>query len=66
LEELISKLNTILTNKGISLSPDSIITHAETSSNFTDPNKDTLVSSCCKLLLNASITLDRLSGIIRL
>lgn len=66
LEELISKLNIILSNKGISLSPDSIINHVQTSSNFTDPNKDTLVSSCCKLLLNASITLDKLSGIIRL
>ena len=59
LEELIKKLNEILKGK-IPLSPDKIIEYSQAEK--TDP----LVKGCCNLLINASITLDRLSGVIRI
>lgn len=65
LEELISKLNTILKNY-ISLSPDTIIQYATGRSSLANPERNKLVQGCCKLLLDANITLDRLSGIIRI
>lgn len=66
LEELIKKLNTILSQQQVSLSPDTIINYATGQDKLADPERNELVTSCCKLLLNASITLDRLSGIIRI
>lgn len=66
LEELIQKLNTILVQQNISTSPDSIIRYATGQDKLTDLERYSLVTSCCKLLLNSSITLDRLSGIIRI
>ena len=66
LEELILKLNKILVNQHISLSPDSIIKYATKKNVLTNPERDKLVTGCCRLLLNASIALDRLSGIIRI
>lgn len=66
LEELIKKLNTILSQQQVSLSPDTIINYATGQDKLADPERNELVISCCKLLLNASITLDRLSGIIRI
>lgn len=66
LEELIQKLNTILVQQNISTSPDSIIRYATGQDKLTDLERHSLVTSCCKLLLNSSITLDRLSGIIRI
>lgn len=66
LEELIKKLNTILSQQQVSLSPDTIINYATGQGKLADPERNELVTSCCKLLLNASITLDRLSGIIRI
>lgn len=66
LEELIKKLNTILSQQQVSLSPDAIINYATGQDKLADPERNELVINCCKLLLNASITLDRLSGIIRI
>lgn len=66
LEELISKVSAILTNQHISLSPDTLIKYANGDERLTDQERNNLVSGCCKLLINASITLDRLSGIIRI
>lgn len=66
LEELIQKLNTILVQQNISTSPNSIIRYATRQDKLTDLERHSLVTSCCKLLLNSSITLDRLSGIIRI
>lgn len=66
LEELISKVGAILTNQHISLSPDTLIKYANGDERLTDLERNSLVSGCCKLLINASITLDRLSGIIRI
>lgn len=66
LEELISKVGAILTNQHISLSPDTLIKYANGDERLTDQERNNLVSGCCKLLINASITLDRLSGIIRI
>ena len=66
LEELIKKLNIILTQQQISLSPSTIINYATGQGKLADSERNELVTSCCKLLLNASITLDRLSGIIRI
>ena len=66
LEELIKKLNTILSQQQVSLSPDTIINYATRQDKLADLERNELVTSCCKLLLNASITLDRLSGIIRI
>lgn len=66
LEELIKKLNIILSQQQISLSPSTIINYATGQDKLADSERNELVTSCCKLLLNASITLDRLSGIIRI
>lgn len=66
LEELIKKLNVILSQQQISLSPNTIINYATRQDKLADSERNELVTSCCKLLLNASITLDRLSGIIRI
>ena len=66
LEELISKLNKILVGQHMSLSPDTIIKYATGKATLANPERNELVTGCCKLLLNASITLDRLSGIIRI
>lgn len=66
LEELIKKLNIILSQQQISLSPNTIINYATGQDKLADSERNELVTSCCKLLLNASITLDRLSGIIRI
>lgn len=66
LEELIKKLNVILSQQQISLSPNTIINYATGQDKLADSERNELVTSCCKLLLNASITLDRLSGIIRI
>ena len=66
LEELIKKLNIILSQQQISLSPSTIINYATEQDKLADSERNELVTSCCKLLVNASITLDRLSGIIRI
>lgn len=50
----------------MSLSPDTIIKCATGKATLANPERNELVTGCCKLLLNASITLDRLSGIIRI
>jgi hypothetical protein len=54
--------DTIIKYATMSLSPDTIIKYAT----LANPERNELVIGCCKLLLNASITLDRLSGIIRI
>mgnify|MGYP003619796750 FL=1 len=50
----------------MSLSPDTIIKYATGKATLANPERNEVVTGCCKLLLNASITLDRLSGIIRI
>lgn len=66
LEELIKKLNTIMSNQHMSVSPDTIIKYATGEAKLVNAERNELVTGCCKLLLNASIALDRLSGVIRI
>jgi hypothetical protein len=58
LEELIDKLSKILNEKAIRLSPDTLIEKSK--------SRDPMISSAAKLLIDASIALDRLSGIVRI
>ena len=50
----------------MSVSPDTIIKYATGKAKLANPERNELVTGCCKLLLNASIALDRLSGVIRI
>ena len=62
LEELIEKVSTILKDKSgssTSLSPDALIANSKSTTN-------TLIAACSKIMISASIALDRLSGIIRI
>jgi hypothetical protein len=62
LEELIEKVSAILKDKSgssTSLSPDALIANSKSTTN-------TLIAACSKIMISASIALDRLSGIIRI
>lgn len=50
----------------MSVSPDTIIKYATGKAKLANPERNELVTGCCKLLLSASIALDRLSGVIRI
>lgn len=55
-----------MSNQHMSVSPDTIIKYATGKAKLANPERNELVTGCCKLLLNASIALDRLSGVIRI
>ena len=72
LTELINKLQDIVKNAGVSLSPESIKAQAEAYESRKRANSDNptyaaqLIPTCCKLLQTTLLTLNQLSGVIRI
>lgn len=64
LEELIEKLSNILRQNKVSLNQDALVKEAEKYRE--DGSGNNLTAACARVLISASIALDRLSGIIRI